>query len=44
MVDALREMQDEFGVVPMPKLNEEQEIYCVLVHDPAVVTAAAIQE
>lgn len=32
-INYLRDMEDNFGILPMPKLNEAQEIYTVYTHD-----------
>lgn len=32
-IDYLRDMEDNFGILPMPKLNEEQEKYTAYTHD-----------
>lgn len=32
-IDLLRDMEDNFGILPMPKLNEEQDSYAVYTHD-----------
>ncbi|MBR5311632.1 MAG: extracellular solute-binding protein [Clostridia bacterium] len=32
-IDYLRDMEDDFGIIPMPKLNEAQEIYTSYIHD-----------
>lgn len=32
-IDYLRDMEDAFGIIPMPKLNEAQEIYTSYIHD-----------
>lgn len=34
---AVRDMKDEYGVVPMPKFDEEQKEYCTLLHDQFTV-------
>ena len=35
----LRDMEDEFGIVPLPKLDETQESYLALVHDTGSLLA-----
>ena len=32
-IDYLRDMNDDFGIIPMPKLNEAQENYTSYIHD-----------
>ena len=32
-IDYLRDMDDAFGIIPMPKLNEAQETYTSYIHD-----------
>lgn len=32
-IDYLRDMEDDFGIIPMPKLNETQETYTSYIHD-----------
>lgn len=32
-IDYLRDMEDDFGIIPMPKLNEAQETYTSYIHD-----------
>ena len=32
-IDYLRDMEDDFGIIPMPKLNEAQESYTSYIHD-----------
>ncbi len=31
--DAFRDMKDDYGIIPTPKLDEAQEAYCSTVHD-----------
>jgi len=46
--EKLREMEDPYGIIPMPKLDEEQKDYVALVHDSDTlycipITAASIE-
>ncbi len=34
----MREMENDYGVLPMPKLNEEQENYVTYIHEAATIT------
>ncbi len=34
---SLRDMEDDFGIIPMPKLDESQKDYCTYVHDGSTV-------
>ena len=37
VASTLREMQDPYGIIPMPKLNEEQENYIALVQNSSLM-------
>lgn len=37
--ESYRDMESEFGIIPFPKLDEEQKEYRSLVHDAAMLTA-----
>ncbi len=41
-VSALREMEDEYGIVPFPKYLDTQENYQALVHDSTCIYSVAI--
>lgn len=41
-IDGLREMKDDFGIIPIPKLDETQENYTTYMHDGASVFAIPI--
>jgi hypothetical protein len=36
--DAMREMESDYGILPMPKLNEDQEKYITYIHNSATIT------
>ena len=38
----MREMKDDFGILPNPKFNEEQEEYITLVHDASMTTCIPV--
>ena len=38
----MREMKDDFGILPNPKFNEEQEEYISLVHDASMTTCIPV--
>ena len=40
--DEIREMKDDFGIIPYPKLNEEQEEYITLLHNATVATCIPV--
>ncbi|MBQ9692378.1 MAG: hypothetical protein IJV70_04395 [Clostridia bacterium] len=39
---SMREMKDDFGILPNPKFNEEQEEYISLVHDASMTTCIPV--
>jgi len=39
----LREMADDFGILPHPKMDEDQKEYYSLVHDTAMLTGVSVQ-
>lgn len=41
-IDGLREMKDDFGIIPIPKLDETQENYTTYMHNGASVFAIPI--
>ena len=40
--DEIREMKDDFGIIPYPKLNEDQEEYVTLLHNATVATCIPV--
>lgn len=40
--EEMREMKDDFGIIPYPKLNEEQEEYVTLLHNATVATCIPV--
>jgi len=40
--EKMREMKDDFGIVPYPKLNEDQEEYITLLHNATVATCIPV--
>lgn len=38
----LREMEDSFGILPMPKYNENQENYCTTIHPMSTFTVIPV--
>jgi len=40
--EEMREMKEDFGIIPYPKLNEEQEEYVTLLHNATVSTCIPV--
>ena len=43
-INYLRDMEDSFGIIPMPKLDEEQDIYTAYTHDGSYAFTIPVTE
>ena len=43
-INYLRDMEDDFGIIPMPKLDEQQDIYTAYAHDGSSAITIPVTE